>query len=105
LVAVFVLLLNDHLFKQVWPGFVTGKLSDVAGLVVAPPLVALVLARRADLGGVLGTGVLFVLVKATDAGAEGASRCGVWWPGRRGSWPIPRICSRCPRSDWPGELA
>ncbi|MBT2226120.1 hypothetical protein [Nonomuraea sp. NEAU-A123] len=76
MVAVFVLLLNDHLFKQVWPGFVTGKLSDVAGLVVAPPLVALVLARRADLGAVLGTGVLFVLVKATDAGAEWASQ--VW---------------------------
>lgn len=76
LVAVFVLLLNDHLFKQVWPGFATGKLSDVAGLIVAPPLVALVLARRADLGAVLVTGVLFALVKTTDAGAEGASQ--VW---------------------------
>ncbi|MFG1680646.1 hypothetical protein ACGFNP_10775 [Nonomuraea sp. NPDC049269] len=76
MVAVFVLLLNDHLLKQVWPGFVTGKLSDVAGLVVAPPLVALVLARRADLGAVLVTGVLFAFVKTTDAGAEGASQ--VW---------------------------
>ncbi|MFD1543813.1 hypothetical protein [Nonomuraea guangzhouensis] len=76
MVAVFVLLLNDHLLKQVWPGFVTGKLSDVAGLMVAPPLAALVLARRADLGALLVTGVLFAFVKTTDAGAEWASQ--VW---------------------------
>ncbi len=37
-VAALVLLLNDHLLKHAWPGPVTGKLSDVAGLVVAPPL-------------------------------------------------------------------
>lgn len=34
--GVLVLLINDHLLKHTWPGFVTGKLSDVAGLVVAP---------------------------------------------------------------------
>ncbi len=40
-VATFVLLVNDHLLKTLWPGLVTGKLSDVAGLLVAPPVLAL----------------------------------------------------------------
>ncbi|GGO77774.1 hypothetical protein GCM10012289_58220 [Nonomuraea cavernae] len=73
MVAVIVLLLNDHLLKQAHPGFVTGKLSDVAGLVVAPPLLALLLWRRADLTATLLTGALFTLVKTTETGAETAS--------------------------------
>jgi hypothetical protein len=36
LVALAVLVLNDHVLKSMLPGLVTGKLSDVAGLVVAP---------------------------------------------------------------------
>ena len=36
LLALGLLLLNDHVLKRAWPGFVTGKLSDVAGLVVFP---------------------------------------------------------------------
>ena len=36
LVALAVLIANDQLLKAAWPGVVTGKLSDVAGLVVAP---------------------------------------------------------------------
>ncbi|NUP79632.1 MAG: hypothetical protein HOV96_19010, partial [Nonomuraea sp.] len=72
--GVIVLLLNDHLLKQVWPGFVTGKLSDVAGLVVAPALVALLFGRRADLAATVLTGVLFTLVKTTETGADLASQ-------------------------------
>ncbi len=72
-VSLFVLLLNDHLLKQAWPGPVTGKLSDVAGLVVAPPLVALLLGRRADLAATILTGALYTLVKSTETGAEAAS--------------------------------
>ena len=34
--AVAVLIVNDHVLKSAWPGAVTGKLSDVAGLIVAP---------------------------------------------------------------------
>ena len=30
------LILNDQVLKSAWPGFVTGKLSDFAGLIVAP---------------------------------------------------------------------
>ncbi|WP_344476788.1 hypothetical protein [Nonomuraea monospora] len=71
--GVIVLLVNDHLLKQSWPGFVTGKLSDVAGLVVAPALLALLFWRRADLTATVLTGVLFTVVKTTETGAEAAS--------------------------------
>jgi hypothetical protein len=36
--AVAVLIANDHVLKDRWPGIVTGKLSDVAGLVFFPLL-------------------------------------------------------------------
>src|SRR3954467_10610855 len=76
--ATAVLLLNDHVLKHVWPGLVTGKLSDVAG-VVGPPWVlgllwALSPARRtAAAAAVLVTGAGFALVKLTAAGAGVAS--------------------------------
>jgi hypothetical protein len=46
--ALGVLALNDHLLKGsgLVPGGWTGKLSDFAGMIVAPPLVALVLGPR-----------------------------------------------------------
>jgi len=34
------LVVNDHVLKAAFPGLLTGKLSDVAGLVVAAPLLA-----------------------------------------------------------------
>ncbi|WP_157548160.1 hypothetical protein [Nonomuraea candida] len=71
--GVLVLLVNDHLLKQAWPGPVTGKLSDVAGLVVAPALVSLLFRRRADLAATVLTGALFAVVKTTETGAEAAS--------------------------------
>ena len=37
--ALAILVLNDQLLKAAWPGIVTGKLSDVAGLIVAPLVV------------------------------------------------------------------
>jgi hypothetical protein len=36
LIALAVLLLNDHVLKAAWPGPMTWILSDVAGLIVAP---------------------------------------------------------------------
>ncbi len=42
--ALAVLLLNDLFFKALWPhGWVTGKLSDLAWMVFAPPLLAFLL--------------------------------------------------------------
>jgi hypothetical protein len=34
--ALVVLVVNDHVLKVRWPGIVTGKLSDAAGLVILP---------------------------------------------------------------------
>lgn len=39
LAAIAVLLVNDHLLKQLWPSALTGKLSDFAGLYFAPYIV------------------------------------------------------------------
>jgi hypothetical protein len=38
LAAIVLLVVNDHVLKARWPGPVTGKLSDVAGLVFFPLL-------------------------------------------------------------------
>ena len=44
LVALAVLLVNDLLFKALWPGaWVPGKLSDLAWMVFAPPVLAYIL--------------------------------------------------------------
>ena len=71
--ALVVLVLNDHVLKQAYPGMLTGKLSDVAGLVVAPLLLAvpLTLMRvpRPTLVAIAATGVGFTLTKAFSTGA------------------------------------
>ncbi len=36
LISLAVLVVNDRWLKAAWPGFVTGKLSDCAGLVLLP---------------------------------------------------------------------
>lgn len=36
LISLAVLVVNDRWLKSAWPGFVTGKLSDCAGLVLLP---------------------------------------------------------------------
>ncbi|MBU8858890.1 MULTISPECIES: hypothetical protein [unclassified Micromonospora] len=79
--ALVVLVLNDHLLKDARPGPVTGKLSDVAGLVLAPPLVAVLvtlvaprLPARAAAGVALGSvGLGFTLVKSSGYAAAVAS--------------------------------
>lgn len=78
LAAVAVLAINDHIIKNASPGVVSGKLSDLAGMVVAPTLLACVLAVRSR-GGLLAchvaVGAVFACLKisATAAG---------WWPWR-----------------------
>ncbi len=76
-------MINDHVLKRAWPGFVTGKLSDVAGLCFFPLfLIALAqLAKR--MGGrpiatsrkevavaVLATGAVFSAIQIS--GTAGA---------------------------------
>lgn len=81
LAAVVVLVVNDHLLKDAYPGLVTGKLSDVAGLVLAPAVLAslvTLLVPRAPAGPVaVGAtavvGLAFAIVKALPAAAAVAS--------------------------------
>jgi hypothetical protein len=71
--ALVVLVLDDHVLKQAYSGLVTAKLSDVAGLVVAPLLLAvpLTLLRvpRALPVAIGLTGLGFTLTKASAGGA------------------------------------
>lgn len=82
LVALAVLVINDHWLKTQWPGTLAGKLSDFSGLVVFPLcLIALLefgrrlsrhpvaLPRDAPVA-VFTCGVGFVFVKATDLGRD-----------------------------------
>ncbi|MEU5783692.1 hypothetical protein [Micromonospora lupini] len=97
LLALVVLVVNDHLLKAAFPGLVTGKLSDVAGLVLAPPLVAVLLtllvprlpARAAALVGLVVVGAGFVVVKSSGYAAELASSA---WTALAGSSLV--------RADW-----
>lgn len=76
--CLVLLVLNDHMLKTAWPGVVTGKLSDLTGLVVAPPLLAVGLAAarvpRPAVVALVATAVGYALTKSTDTGAEVASR-------------------------------
>lgn len=84
--AMVLLLLNDQVLKAAWPGLLTGKLSDVAGLALAPPVITATLALlipRLPVRLVAGTatvavGTTFALVKTTAAGAAAASAAWSW---------------------------
>jgi len=88
--AVAVLVANDHWGKAAWPGLLTGKVSDVAGLAFFP----LFLQGLVEVGGgrvsrrVLGaaciaTAVVFAAVKLSD-------RAGLAWAWTLGTlqWPF-----------------
>lgn len=95
LLAVALLLVNDHLLKAAAPGPLTGKLSDLAGLIVLPLVVlaglevaAVALHRstrpgaRTALVVVVAVGVGFAATKLTFIGAD-AYRLGLGvlqWP-------------------------
>lgn len=71
--AIAVLLANDHVLKHAFPGFVTGKLSDVAGMVFFPLLLvslARTSDRRALLAACIATAIVFTLVKTLPTANE-----------------------------------
>ena len=77
--AIAVLIVNDWYVKQHWPGVVSGKLSDVAGLIFFPlllvalaELVAMVLGRpwRAPRGTFVAVAVLVGVVFAATKAVE-----------------------------------
>ncbi|MBX2799642.1 MAG: hypothetical protein KTR31_18335 [Myxococcales bacterium] len=111
LAATGVMLLNDHVLKQACAGLVTGKLSDVTGLVVLPltlfSLAELLLGRCLGVRwlvaavGVSVTG--FVLVELWPPAT--ALWCWSWgllqWPAHAvltGGWPPVRPVAAV--SDW-----
>ncbi|MGW4500226.1 hypothetical protein ACWENR_16630 [Micromonospora sp. NPDC004336] len=79
--ALVLLVVNDHLLKLAAPGPVTGKLSDLAGLLVAPPLVAVLLTLLAPrlparVAAGVGLGLVaagFTAVKSSGYAAAAAS--------------------------------
>ncbi|MEM7154414.1 MAG: hypothetical protein AAF799_16325 [Myxococcota bacterium] len=93
LAAVAVLAINDHWLKEAWPGVVTGKLSDVAGLVFFPLLLLAMLqllgatrfarSSAARLGCVGLTGLVFGAIQVLPEAAE-MYRHGLGWL----QWPV-----------------
>ena len=69
-VAIALLALNDHVLKSAWPGLVTGKLSDFAGLVVVATIVSVLLG---PLCGTVLSGLAFVALKTIPGVAEVAA--------------------------------
>ncbi|HVK63888.1 MAG TPA: hypothetical protein VM694_05425 [Polyangium sp.] len=73
--SLALLALNDHVLKGagILPGAITGKLSDFAGLVVAPVLLATLLrlgSRRSLVLAHLATGAVFAAIKLSPAAAR-----------------------------------
>ncbi len=69
--SVLALAVNDHVLKPAWPGLVTGKLSDVAGVVMVAILATAIVGRRT-----LGVGITaigFVALKTITAVAVAAA--------------------------------
>lgn len=66
-VSVVVLAVNDHWAKAAYPGVVTGKVSDIAGVVVAALLLSVLLGRRL---GLTSTAVGFAALKLVPGVAE-----------------------------------
>jgi hypothetical protein len=81
MVALAVLVINDHVLKLTHPGWATGKLSDAAGMLLAPPLLAALAGliaprlpvRRVAVTSMVAVGAGFTVVKLWAYGAELAS--------------------------------
>jgi hypothetical protein len=77
LAAITVMLVNDHLLRQIAPSWITGKLSDAAWLVIVPPCLALFLGwlmprdeRSLGVIAIALTGLSFMLIKLTPIAAH-----------------------------------
>ena len=94
--ALALLIVNDHVLKAAYPGLVTGKLSDVCGLVFFPLLLAAAAEQvglrrgmKAIVIAVITTGLVFAAIKLWQPAAE-LYRVGLavlQWPFRAG-WAV-----------------
>ena len=79
--AIAIFIVNDHVLKPAAPGWLTGKLSDVAGLIFFPVLAAAVAeliwptARRHPNATLMVaaclTGLTFIVMLLVPAGGDG----------------------------------
>ena len=63
ILALVLLFLNDTLFKYSWPNFITGKLSDFAGLYLFPLFVTIFVKDKPKV--YFGTVILFIIWKSS----------------------------------------
>lgn len=86
LLSIGVLIFNDHILKAAWPGLVTGKLSDFAGLLFFPLFLQAawecgaavvgrrtIPSRRALIVSIVATGVTFAAIKLFPAATDVAA--------------------------------
>ena len=83
--ALALLAINDHLLKgaQILPGLITGKLSDFAGLVVAPVVLAALFRVRGRVGQMAvlaGVAVVFFAVKLSRPMADALEALTMYTP-------------------------
>jgi hypothetical protein len=69
--SIGLLVVNDHVLKATWPGAVTGKLSDAAGVAMIAIVIA-ALCRRADVA-LVTTALAFTLLKTVPVVARWAA--------------------------------
>lgn len=76
-IAIALLIVNDHVLKAIAPGVLTGKLSDVAGMIFFPVLLAAAAEQLGIRRGVaavivaaMATGVVFATIKLSPAAAD-----------------------------------
>jgi hypothetical protein len=92
--ALVVLLINDHALKAMAPGLVTGKLSDVAGLIVAPLALASLARVRSERGLMGCVALVWGVFAAINLSATLAMR----WDALLGSVGVP-FSTTCDPSD------
>jgi hypothetical protein len=75
--AIALLVINDHVLKAAYPGVVTGKLSDVAGMIFFPLLLAaaceqlgLRRAMTTIVAAACATAVVFTAIKLSTTGGD-----------------------------------
>jgi len=76
--AIALLIINDHYLKAEYPGWVTGKLSDFAGLVFFPLLLAAICEQvgfrrgmATIIGATIATAIVFIAIKLSATAGEG----------------------------------
>jgi len=63
LFSLVLLVLNDHFLKWAHPSWLTGKLSDVAGMILAPIVLSALTKHRAPWACALAVAIVFSLTK------------------------------------------